>query len=185
MRERSEGTSVNFLQNDEFRLGKVRFLGACMWTDYGLFPLRFNDSLELARHKMSDHRLIRRRSDGAKFQPEDALAHQRETLLWLRESLDVPFDGKTVVVTHHLPSALSVRPESRGHELAPAYASNLELLAIRADVWIHGHAHWSVDYRIGRCRVVCNPRGRPGRNRMHPEVAYENASFNSSLTIDV
>ena len=26
-------------------------------------------------------------------------------------------------------------------------------------LWIHGHIHESFDYKIGKTRVVCNPRG--------------------------
>jgi predicted phosphodiesterase len=182
--QRSCGTSVRFLQNDETIISGTRFLGACMWTDYFLFPIRFNDSLEHARDVVSDYRLIRK-TDDTPFHPDDAIGHQRETLLWLRERLDAPFAGKTVVVTHHLPSGRSVEPGHREHELAPAYASNLALLVERADLWIHGHAHWSADYQIGKCRVVCNPRGHPGRNRSDSAVPYENADFDPTLTVEI
>ena len=41
------------------------------------------------------------------------------------------------------------------------YASDLSSLidARQPDVWVHGHVHNPVDYRIGATRVVCNPRG--------------------------
>jgi predicted phosphodiesterase len=184
LNQRSHGTSVRFLQNDETVVSGTRFLGACLWTDYMLFPLRFSDSLEHARHVVTDYKLIRKSVDRP-FHPEDAIAHQRETLLWLRERLDAPFAGKTVVVTHHLPSARSIEPRHREHKLVPAYASNLELLVQRADMWIHGHVHWSVDYRVGKCRVICNPRGRPGRNRIDPAIPYENVDFNAALTVEI
>lgn len=182
--QRAHGTSVRFLQNDEAVVLGTRFLGACLWTDYALFPLRFSDSLEHARRAVTDYKLIRKSVDRP-FRPEDAIAHQRETLLWLRERLDAPFAGKTVVVTHHLPSGRSIELKHREHKLAPAYASNLELLVERADLWVHGHVHWSVDYYIGKCRVVCNPRGRPGRNRIDPAIPYENADFDPTLTVEI
>jgi hypothetical protein len=25
--------------------------------------------------------------------------------------------------------------------------------------WFHGHMHDSIDYQVGECRVLCNPRG--------------------------
>jgi predicted phosphodiesterase len=49
-------------------------------------------------------------------------------------------------------------------------------------IYVHGNPS---DYRIGSCRVICNPRGRPGRNRMHPELPYENARFQPTLTVEV
>jgi len=184
MGTRAKGTSVHVLQNDEWIYGGVRILGACMWTDYLGFPLTLGDTLDAARTGMRDQRKIRR-SDGRFFQPEDALGHQRRTLQWLNERLEEPFDGPTVVVTHHAPSALSIPQRNRTHELAPAYVSNVELLVLKATLWVHGHLHQSSDYRIGSCRVICNPRGRPGRNRMHPELPYENARFQPTLTVEV
>jgi Icc-related predicted phosphoesterase len=26
-------------------------------------------------------------------------------------------------------------------------------------LWIHGHTHETFDYRIGKTRIICNPRG--------------------------
>jgi predicted phosphodiesterase len=184
MKARADGTAVRVLQNDEWILHGVRVLGSCLWTDYFSFPLRLDDALDAARRGRTDHRKIRR-SGGRTFQPEDALGHQRQTLQWLHERLAAPFEGPTVVVTHHVPSALSIPQGNGQHELAPAYASNVELLVRKATLWIHGHIHASSNYRIGDCRVVCNPRGRPERNRRNPAVQYENLDFNPSLVIEV
>ena len=39
----------------------------------------------------------------------------------------------------------------------------------KACLWIHGHTHTSFDYRVGGCRVICNPRGYMARGRTGPE----------------
>jgi hypothetical protein len=44
-----------------------------------------------------------------------------------------------------------------------AYASNLDALTEQTDLWIHGHMHESLNYRIGKCQVVCNPLGYKNR----------------------
>ena len=70
---------------------------------------------------------------------------------------------KTVVVTHHGPSYMSVAPCFRNDNLNPAYVTELSediLAAGGPNVWVHGHTHHSFDYMIGDVtRVVCNPRG--------------------------
>ncbi|CAE6967541.1 hypothetical protein R69608_07018 [Paraburkholderia nemoris] len=142
MRACARGTSVHVLQEDEWIYRGVRFLGACMWTDYFGFPLNLGDALDAAKKGGRDHRKVRR-SDGRFFQPEDALGHQRRTLQWLNERLEEPFDGPTVVVTHHAPRVLSIPQRNRTHELAPAYASNVELLVLKVTLWVHGHLHQS------------------------------------------
>lgn len=50
----------------------------------------------------------------------------------------------------------------------------------QADLWVHGHVHESFDYWIGRCRVVCNPRGYPGRAGQ-----AENARFDPNYVVEI
>jgi hypothetical protein len=177
-------TAVHMLERDELVLGNVRFLGCCLWTDYHMFPLHLDASMECARTHMLDHRGIRKSNLG-RFEPEDAIVEQREALSFLVKKISEPFTGKTVVITHHAPTARSVHPHEQSDPLVPAFASNLEFLVSEADVWVHGHIHLSTDYRLGHCRVICNPRGYPGRNRSNPASAYENARFDPRKVIDV
>ncbi|MCX4026142.1 hypothetical protein [Spartinivicinus marinus] len=50
-----------------------------------------------------------------------------------------------------------------------AYVSDLEILILRHQptCWIHGHLHNSVDYKLGNCRILCNPKGYPGEENPH------------------
>lgn len=98
---------------------------------------------------------------GRRFTPEDAIQLHSASRDWLTAMLAEPFDGKTVVVTHHAPSSQSVHPRYARDLLTPAFASNLENLVEgdRVALWIHGHMHESFDYEIYRTRMVCNPRG--------------------------
>lgn len=83
----------------------------------------------------------------------------RATRSFIEAELCRTHDGPTVVVTHHAPHPDSL-PPSHG-ELAWCYASDLSELIIERgpDLWIHGYVHQATDYRVGRTRVVCNPRG--------------------------
>jgi len=44
-----------------------------------------------------------------------------------------------------------------------AFASDLDSLirASRIPLWIHGHTHYNVDYKIGATRIYSNQRGYP------------------------
>ena len=61
-----------------------------------------------------------------------------------------------------------------------AYASNLQSLFGRMQLWIHGHVHHSRDYLVDGTRVLCNPRGYS----LH-SGADENRDFDASLTVTV
>ena len=101
----------------------------------------------------------------------------RTALRWLSENLKELRDCVNVVVTHHAPSIASVPEEERNDPVSSAYASNLEDFIKKHNIalWIHGHIHRFAYYRIGKCTVICNPRGYPG----------ENSGFQEKFTIDV
>jgi Icc-related predicted phosphoesterase len=88
----------------------------------------------------------------------------RAAAAFLARFLQIKSHRKTVVVTHHAPSASSVPPEHSGDWTSAAYASDLENLIkdFGPAVWVHGHVHERLRYRIGKTTIVCNPRGYPG-----------------------
>lgn len=152
--------NIHVLDDDQVVIGGVRFLGCILWTDFGLFG-EANKLFAMlqARTQMTDFSIIQNK--GQRFTPEDAVKLHEASRNWLAAILAEPFDGSTVVVTHHAPSSRSVHPRYACDLLTPAFASNLEYLmdGNRAALWIHGHMHDSFDYRIYDTRVVCNPRG--------------------------
>ena len=141
---------------------RVRLLGAILWTDFYLdgTPER---SMAIAQTDLEDFRSIRieRGYELRPLMPSDTARLHRAALKFLEDNLRQPFDGATIVITHHAPSPRSIAAKFRGNSLNPAFASNLEPMIERYQppLWIHGHMHDSFDYRIGVTRVVCNPRG--------------------------
>lgn len=166
MRAVAEKEGIFLLNNTMAVIGGTRFLGAMLWTDFRLYA--GDDESELMWAMVAAQRgvpdfdgCIRCYADGCEvaITPRIAAGWHARSRDWLAAELARPYSGRTVVVTHHAPSARSVPPEYAGDALTPAYASDLESLVPRADIWIHGHMHQSCDYRLGDCRVLCNPRG--------------------------
>jgi predicted phosphohydrolase len=161
IRDAAEGTNVHFLEDRAVVLGGVRFLGCTLWTDFELFGNRMGDAAA-AQAAMNDFRLIRKSPEFRRFHPGDARTLHLRSAEWLRQTLETPFDGPTVVVTHHAPSLRSCNPVYRTNPVTAAYASNLEwMLDGAAALWIHGHTHVCLDYEIGGTRVLANQRGYP------------------------
>lgn len=141
----------------------VRFIGATLWTDFLLFDTEFA-SQAFAAKTMTEYRHVWKTDGTDHVWPIDtAAAHTRHRAA-IEAELAVRHPGPTVVVTHHAPSARSVAGPI-GVEDA-AYASDLTELIVKhqPDLWVHGHIHQAVDYRIDRTRVVCNPRGYTRRD---------------------
>jgi predicted phosphodiesterase len=171
----AKGTGVHFLEDRAVEVGGVRFLGCTLWTDFDLFGERMY-SAQAAQAAMNDFRLIRKDPEFRRFLPGDARQIHQKSLRWLVETLETPFDGPTVVVTHHAPGLQSVQPHFRDHPVTAAYASDLEwLLDGRAALWIHGHTHFSADYQVGGTRVLSNQRGYPDEpaDGFDPELVVE------------
>lgn len=188
LRATAAGTSVHFMERDTVDLGGVRFLGCTLWTDYRLRSNRTQRQLmENARMRISDHRRIRK-ADGSYFLPEDALRDHEQSRTWLETELSKPYDGKTVVVTHHGPHSLSVHPRYSGDATNAAFVSDLSELLQVSKLWLHGHVHDTFDYQVNGCRVVANPRGYPrnaGSCKRFRDVAFENQNFNPALVLEV
>lgn len=177
----SQNTNIHFLDDEEVIIDGVRFLGGTLWTDYKLFGNPEIASLN-AQFGMSDFRVIRIGSQYRKFLPMDAFALHNKTVSFLTQKLKEPFEGKTVIVTHHAPSLQSVEECYLHDPFTPSYASNLEhLMGDLVSLWIHGHMHHSNDYTINGTRVVSNPRGY-----QYPEqTCSENKGFNPKLVIEL
>ena len=161
--------------------GKVRFLGATLWTDFRLLG---DDTRQAAMRDaeavMNDYRRIRLANMGfRKLRAADTAMFHAQQKAWLARELAQPFDGRTVVISHMAPSLLSVDDAYGSEACSPAYASRLDELAAQADLWVHGHLHVSRDYRIGRCRVIANPcgyktrGGTPQNPRFDPNFIVE------------
>lgn len=153
---------VRVMDCDEAIIGGVRFLCATGWTDYtatGNPVLAAYD----ASTTMRDFKKIRI-DEYRRVYPADFADLSRAAEQWFKDKLAQPFDGKTVVVTHHAPSLVSLANYAgAGTHLDAAYANRWEdLMAMGVDLWVHGHTHHAVDYEIGGTRVISNPRGYPG-----------------------
>lgn len=178
MKALAEGSNVHVLNNDAVAIGDVRFIGATMWTDFNLYG---NAPLVMVTASTADSEQIR--SDdrpGHLLSAEDMISEHLYSRFYVREELNKPFDGRTVVITHHAPSSLSIHPMyEREEKLNPAYASRLEDIMLDYDpmLWIHGHTHNSFDYEIGNTRVMCNPRGYVGH--------HLNPTFDPELVVEV
>lgn len=179
---------VDFLENDIIEIGGVRFLGCTLWADFQLFGAGVvrHVAMQEARKRMPDFTQVRISPDGD-FEPSHAAALFQESRDWLAAELLRPFDGHTVVVTHHAPSLRSVDLQFISDPMSAAFASNLDDLVEQASLWIHGHTHAACDYRLGfdqtKGRVVSNPRGYQRDGKHGP--GREHTGWNEGLVVDL
>jgi predicted phosphodiesterase len=159
-----DGTSIRLLDCSQAIIGGVRFVGTTLWTDFALLghgEVRDRALADAMRFLRDFSRIFVDDERTSPLTPERWLDMHRRQRNWLDLALNEPFDGPTVVVTHHAPSPSSIHPRFAGSPLNLCFISDLEPMmgGNRVQLWIHGHTHNSFDYRIDGTRVVCNPRG--------------------------
>lgn len=183
--ERARGLRLpgtHFLDDSVAVIHGVRFVGCTLWTDFELDGAGARD-VAWAMHNVSGLLADFGGSIQDFSDPTGKLTTQRTKVMhersrtFIRETLAEPFDGPTVVVTHHAPHRGSLHPRYAGNPANPGFVSDLEglILAGKPDLWVHGHVHDSYDYRVGRTRVICNPKG----------YGAENLAFKPSLVVEI
>ncbi|MCU4119935.1 metallophosphoesterase [Variovorax sp. N23] len=198
-RRAAENSNVHLLDGDELVMDGVRFLGATLWTDFELAvetregPVSDVDrAMRVATNLLNDYALIRavdesaepgtwRDNRGRKLRAADTLRIHQAQRTWLLDNLAKPFPGPTVVVTHHAPHRGSLAQLYADDWASGAFVTELPDVFFDIPVlWVHGHTHQQFDYRVGTCRVTCNPRGY-----VNWSGRIENQDFDPGLVIKV
>jgi Icc-related predicted phosphoesterase len=187
---RAADLGIHLLDDSEAVVCGVRFVGGTLWTDFKLFeslsdpPLYFKEEcMRAVRGELADYEEIYANEVtggvmARTLTPRDTVRYHEQTVACIDDVLSRPFDGPTVVVTHHAPHPRSIHQRFLARPSSAAYASDLSWLIERhqPEFWLHGHVHDSFDYMIDDTRIICNPRGYG---------SFPNHNFNASLVISV
>lgn len=155
-----QNDGLYWLDNSSFEMDGVRFVGGTMW---------FREAPSAPKEAMNDFVLIEDFESWVYQENADCI-----------EQLKRFIEPGSVVVTHYLPSYRSVHPKYAGSNLNAFFVCDVEqelLVGKEPALWLHGHTHESMDYRVGKTRVVCNPFGYLRRE--------ENRACNERLIIEV
>lgn len=191
IRPQAEAMGIRMLENEVVVAAGVRILCCTLWTDFRLHAgedivqakLDASYCVGTSRYsfRVLDYWKIKVRANNfAKLRPIDTVRRHAQSVRWLDETLAIPFDGPTVVVTHHAPSPLCVPPGMLLVRSTCADVSRLDWLVEKHQpaAWIWGHVHETVPaFRIGRTQMVSNPRG------YYPDKL--NPTFRQSLVVEV
>jgi Icc-related predicted phosphoesterase len=150
------------LENDAVEIGGYTFLGCTLWTDFQLSG-HAEAAMRVAEGLMNDYRVIQFNPKNRALRASDTVRLHTESVAWMRKALAKCNPARTIVVTHHAPSARAEAPYHADSPLKPAFSSNLDDLIEKSGVplWIFGHTHYNVEYTIGSTRVLTNQRGYP------------------------
>lgn len=181
--------NIHMLERECVQIDDVVFVGATLWTD---FDGEDRSVMQAADQSLNDFHYIRVNAgtdaEADRLKPEHVLDDHNRSRAWLTTTLGaLRAQGKrTVLVTHHGISRLSIHESYRDNPLNGAFVSDCVGVLKRTgpELVIHGHVHNSFDYRLatefGSTRIVVNPRGYT-----QCDATQENALFDPLLTVDL
>ena len=183
----AEFVNVHVMEKESIVIDDTVFITATLWTDMN----KGNPfCIESSKEMMNDYHSIRHGTNAEpwkkKLHPFDTIEDHLNAKHYIFTEIQKHKDKKVVVISHHLPSYMSLAKEFKGDtsegSLNGAYASELyeDIADTKPDVWIHGHTHSSFDYMLEDTRVICNPRGYHSLSGN-----YLNFDFNEELLLEV
>lgn len=155
---------MKFLDNDYITLDdNTIIVGSTLYTDFMLNGMNQKMGMDIAYRYLNDFRLGIIDDNGEReLLPKDYLNMFEISKAYIAKICEDNPNKNIIVVTHHAPSAKSIAKEYCRNETNCAYASDLDDFILNhknIKVWIHGHVHNYFNYKIGDCRIICNPRG--------------------------
>lgn len=163
--------NIRIVNNRAVHYPGLRILCTTLWTAIA----QMNEGA--LRHNMNDYHAIRH--GRSLLMPAHTTRFHAHCLAWLKSELAKPFDGCTIVATHHVPSLQHYPPEYVGSALNQAFAVELDglIAGSGAAAWIYGHHHRNTPaFTIGDTRMLTNQLGyvAAGEHRdFHPEAVLD------------
>lgn len=119
---------------------------------------------------VNDYKLIYKKeySDKINIMIDETNYFNKISIDFLKEELNKNFNGKIIILTHHLPSfKCIIKDYDDVDNMKYAFASDLDYLVMenKINLWVFGHIHESVDLKIGNTRFVSNPLGYMEENQ--------------------
>lgn len=147
-------SNIHLVNNQTVILNDIRFIFSTLWSKIG------PENQWTIEKGVSDFQVIKYKN--FRFSTERFNMLHEESLQFVTSELSSDFTGKTIVVTHHVPTFLNYPEEYKNSDLNEAFAVELfDLIkGTKPDYWIYGHHHFNTpDFLIGETEMRTNQLG--------------------------
>lgn len=175
-KKEKEYDNFHVLINDTVIFEDIRFIGGTLWTNFNNMDKKTKEEFSEMRDSVKVYKSFRgsgySRRGGVNVTVDDIYEKHKETVKYFESELSKPFNGKTVLLTHHAPLLESIDTRYKDDfESNGCYVSDLSYLfkQYKIDALFHGHIHQSKHYYYGNTLVTCNPRGYKMYNELNED----------------
>lgn len=160
--EKKLGKNIYNLNNAAYIYQDVKFIVSILWSRVS------DENKGLIKNKLSDYHQIKSHSpEKINISVDDTNRLHRLSLDFILQELKKPFDGKIVVMTHHIPSFETIGLDRRFSNLREAFSTDLDDIIKehpKIKLWVHGHAHDFSQIKLHNTIVTRNPLGYVNRD---------------------
>ena len=146
--------NVFLVNNITIELENVRLIFSTLWSKISQV---YENQIA---YSLSDFRVIKYNGERLSIGQYNQL--HEDSLNFITNEINKAYVGKTVVVTHHVPTYMNYPEQYRGSALSEAFTVELfDLIeASNIDCWIYGHHHSNTpEFIIGKTRMLTNQLG--------------------------
>lgn len=147
-------TNVVLLNNAVVQFQDSKLIFSTLWSKISLAN-QWN-----VERGLSDFYVIKYK--GNKLTSEVYNQLHEDSINFINQELQLGNQGKTVVVTHHVPTFMNYPEIYKGSKINEGFAVELfdTIEASAVDYWIYGHSHYNTaDFNIGNTRMLTNQLG--------------------------
>ncbi len=153
----------------------VKFIVSVLWSRVS------DENKVLIKNKLNDYHQIKSHSpEKINISVDDTNRLHRLSLDFILKELSQPFSGKTVIMTHHIPSFEAIDLDRRYSDLREAFTTDLDDMIKehpQINLWVHGHSHDFSQIKLHNTIFTRNPLGYVNRN--------EHKDFRRDYTVEI
>lgn len=152
-------SNVHLVNNLTVEVSNTRILFSTLWSNIS------TDKQWFIEKSVSDFQVIK--YDKFRFSLDRFNEQHSNCLGFIASELKKNYEGKTMVITHHVPTLLNYPEQYKNSELNDVFA--VELFSLISDTspdyWIYGHHHSNTpDFTIGKTKLLTNQLGYVQQN---------------------
>lgn len=147
-------SNIFLLNNQVVKLNGIRLVFTSLWSH--ISPVNHWD----AQQKISDFQVIKFKNE--KFNPVHFNQLHHDSLQFLTSAFEEKHDGKTVFISHHVPTYMNYPEKYKHSKVTEVFAVEMHdfIEKNNPDYWIYGHHHMNIPaFEIGRTQLITNQLG--------------------------
>ncbi len=152
--------NIHVLDDEILTIKDWKLFACTLWTDFNLNG-NPEQAMSHSRSIMNDYRSIE--YEDRKLEPLDTMTLHYRSRKKIESFLQENDPSQSIIITHHSPCYQSIEGSRINAIERSSYTSDMIRLIeeYQPAYWIHGHIHRTMEYNVGKTKIIQNGLGYP------------------------